>query len=350
MVKVSIPLWGGVGSRGQSGKIPASACRFAGVAGQRVPTQGNSMSRTLLLSLILSLLWLLGGPQALAAEADLRAEMVVQLQVWLAASQGEEARGVSLDLLDRRIRVPACDTPYVFSFPFNDGRTLRVECPGLNWSIVTRMNREETLAAPAGAARSSAGVVGGQQAYQLTVAKQAGDLIAEADLQVLEVDPARVSVARGLTLAQLRGAKVARDLAVGSVLQAADVLQAGTALTVTTLVPRGTALSEANTRPATFYGPLPADVITSVESLRRAVATGPLQPGQPLRLSGIRSLADVVRGDEVVVAVRRGPVSIESYAVAEDDGMTGDQITVRSGESGERFNAIVTGVRRVEPL
>jgi len=48
--------------------------------------------------------------------------------------------------------------------------------------------------------------------------------------------------------------------------------------------------------------------------------------------------------------VRRGPVSIESYAVAEEEGMTGDQISVRSGESGERFNVIITGVRRVEPL
>jgi flagella basal body P-ring formation protein FlgA len=308
------------------------------------------MTRTSFPCLLLTLLCLAGGSAALAAEADLRAEMVEQLQVWLVASQGEQARDVSLDLLDRRIRVPACDTPYAFSFPFNDGRTLRVECPALNWSIVTRMNRAEASAVPADAARRSNSGVEGQQAYQLTVAKQAGDLIAEADLQALEVDPARVSVARPLSLAQLRGAKVARDLAVGTVLQVADVLQAGTALTVTTLVPRGTALSEANTRSATFYGPLPADVITSAQSLRRAVATGTLQPGQPLRLSAIRSLADVVRGDEVVVAVRRGPVSIESYAVAEEEGMTGDQITVRSGESGERFNVIVTGVRRVEPL
>lgn len=308
------------------------------------------MTRTSLLCLLLSLLSLAGGPRTLAAESDLRAEMLAQLQVWLVASQGEQARGVSLDLLDRRIRVPACETPYVFSFPFNDGRTLRVECPALNWSIVTRMNRDEAPAVPADTARRDNAGPEGQQAYQLRVAKQAGDLLAEADLQVLEVDPARVSVARPLSLAQLRGAKVARDLAVGTVLQAADVLQAGTALTVTTLVPRGTALSEANTRTATFYGPLPADVITSAQALRRAVATGTLQPGQPLRLSAIRSLADVVRGDEVVVAVRRGPVSIESYAVAEQEGMTGDQITVRSGESGERFNVIITGVRRVEPL
>ncbi len=308
------------------------------------------MTKTSSLWLVLSLLFLAGGTRALAAESDLRAEMVEQLQVWLAASQGEQARGVTLDLLDRRIRVPACETPYVFSFPFNDGRTLRVECPALNWSIVTRMNRDETPAVPADAGRPNNAGLEGQQAYQLRVAKQAGDLLAEADLQSIEVDPTRVSVARPLSLTQLLGAKVARDLAVGTVLQAADVLQAGTALTVTALVPRGTVLSEANTRTATFYGPLPTDVITSVQSLRRAVATGPLQPGQPLRLSGIRALPDVVRGDEVVVAVRRGPVSIESYAVAEEEGMTGDQITVRSGESGEQFNVIITGVRRVEPL
>jgi flagella basal body P-ring formation protein FlgA len=142
---------------------------------------------------------------------------------------------------------------------------------------------------------------------------------------------------------------VARDLPAGSILQSGDIQVAHRVLTVSTNLPRGSALSESNTEFLTFYGNLPSDAVTSMTELRRMVAATQLRAGQPLRLSSLRQLADVMRGDEVVLAVRRGPVAIETSVLALDQGVVGEQIRVRSAESGETFSVIITGVRRVEP-
>jgi len=114
-------------------------------------------------------------------------------------------------------------------------------------------------------------------------------------------------------------------------------------------VQRGTELSESNTLEMIFYGSLPADAVASVADLRRMVAATQLRPNQPLRLSNLRQLADVMRGDELVLAVSRGPVTIETLVIALEQGVIGQQIRVENPESGETFQVIVTDVRRAEP-
>jgi flagella basal body P-ring formation protein FlgA len=99
----------------------------------------------------------------------------------------------------------------------------------------------------------------------------------------------------------------------------------------------------------TFYGTLPADALTSLDELRRMVASTQLRPNQPLRLSNLRQLADVVRGDELIVSVSRGPVTIETPVIALDQGVIGEQIEVQNPESGETFRVIITDVGRAEP-
>lgn len=142
---------------------------------------------------------------------------------------------------------------------------------------------------------------------------------------------------------------MARDLPAGSILQASDLQLPHRVLTVTAPVQRGAALSESNTREIVFYGALPADAVTSVAELRRMVAATQLRPDQPIRLSNLRQLADVMRGDELVLSVSRGPVTIETLVIALEQGVIGQQILVQNPESGETFQVIVTDVRRAEP-
>ena len=148
---------------------------------------------------------------------------------------------------------------------------------------------------------------------------------------------------------QIIGAKIARDMPAGSILQAGDLQLAHRVLTVAVPVQRGTELSESNTLEMIFYGSLPADAVASVADLRRMVAATQLRPNQPLRLSNLRQLADVMRGDELVLAVSRGPVTIETLVIALEQGVIGEQIRVANPESGETFQVIVTDVRRAEP-
>jgi flagella basal body P-ring formation protein FlgA len=306
------------------------------------------LTRVLIVSWLMSVT-ISGMRGTYAAEPLPLDTMQMQLLEWLYQTEGVDASEVTLTGLDRRVRVPVCSSAFTFAFPFNDRSTVRVSCPPLGWSIVTRVIFTPRAAdQPVPERRASAS----EQApvlYELLIPKRAGDIISINDLRVAEAPGQRVAAFRVPTQVQLVGARMARDLSAGSILQAADIQVAHRVLTVTSNLPRGSALSESNTEWLTFYGNLPTDAITSVNELRRMVAATQLRAGQPIRLSSLRQLADVMRGDQVVLAVRRGPVAIETQVVALEQGVIGEQIRVRSEESGEIFSVIITGVRRVEP-
>jgi flagella basal body P-ring formation protein FlgA len=186
--------------------------------------------------------------------------------------------------------------------------------------------------------------------FQLIESGQLGDILTSTDVRrVTEPSLLRRSIGREIALSQIIGAKIARDMPAGSILQAGDLQLAHRVLTVTVPVQRGTELSESNTLEMIFYGSLPADAVASVADLRRMVAATQLRPNQPIRLSNLRQLADVMRGDELVLAVSRGPVTIETLVIALEQGVIGQQIRVENPESGETFQVIVTDVRRAEP-
>ena len=186
--------------------------------------------------------------------------------------------------------------------------------------------------------------------FQLIESGQLGDILTSTDVRRV-TDPSllRRGIGREIALSQIIGAKIARDMPAGSILQAGDLQLAHRVLTVAVPVQRGTELSESNTLEMIFYGSLPADAVASVADLRRMVAATQLRPNQPLRLSNLRQLADVMRGDELVLAVSRGPVTIETLVIALEQGVIGQQIRVENPESGETFQVIVTDVRRAEP-
>jgi flagella basal body P-ring formation protein FlgA len=75
--------------------------------------------------------------------------------------------------------------------------------------------------------------------------------------------------------------------------------------------------------------------------LRRPVAAG-----QPVCAEDLDVLPAVVRGDEVLVTARSGPVEVSAVAVALEDGEPGQAIDVRRDRRGERFEVVVTGVKQ----
>jgi flagella basal body P-ring formation protein FlgA len=281
-------------------------------------------------------------------EVTLRETMSLELLEWLYVMEGVDASAVTMDALDRRIRVPECLSSFEFNFPFNDRRTVRVSCREPVWSIVTRVNF--TPLAGDQRAQSRESVVTGQETvvYELTVAKRSGDILSGSDIRAVTTTTDRRTLLRGVTRSQIIGAKLARDIPAGSMLQATDILRAHRVITVSSAVPRGATLNETNTTETIFYGNPPADTVRSLAELSRMVVTTQLRPGQPVRFSNLRQQPDVIRGDEVILTVRRGPVTIETTATALEQGVTGEQIRVQSPDSGETFRVLITGVRRVE--
>lgn len=299
-----------------------------------------------LIIVCLTLAALLSTRDGLTAEPSTRDLMTAQLLEWLSSTEGVAGAEVTVAALDGRVRVPECLDSFEFSFPFNDKSTVRVSCSSPNWSVVTRVTFER----PPPRAPVQANNPPSQMTYALVAARPAGHILSAADIvQVTEPSTARRSAGRAVSLGDIAGARLARDMPSGAALQAADIQIAHRVLTVVSPLQRGSALTESNTQMMTFYGALPADAVTSIDDLRRMVASTQLRPNQPLRLSNLRQLADVIRGDELIVSVSRGPVTIETPVIALAQGVIGEQIEVQNPESGETFRVIITDVGRAEP-
>ena len=271
--------------------------------------------------------------------------MTAQLLEWVSSTEGIEGSEITVSALDGRVRVPECLDGFEFSFPFNDKSTVRVSCSSPSWSVVTRVTFER----PPPRAPVQANNPPSQMTYALVAARPAGHILSATDVVQVTEPSARRSAGRAPSLGQIVGGRLARDMSSGAALQAADVQIAHRVLTVVSPLQRGSALTESNTQMMTFYGSLPADAVTSFDELRRMVASTQLRPNQPLRLSSLRQLADVIRGDELIVSVSRGPVTIETPVIALSQGVIGEQIEVQNPESGETFRVIITDVGRAEP-
>jgi flagella basal body P-ring formation protein FlgA len=299
----------------------------------------------------LIIIWLsfetLVSPQSVsAAEPSAREILASQLREWLSVTEGVDPSEISVTELDGRVRVPVCTDEFDFSFPFNDRSTVRVSCPSANWSVVTRVTLPRQAQRTPVQADSPRGAV----TYALVNARPAGHILTAADIRaVTEPASARRNIGRAVNLGQLVGARLARDMPAAGTLQASDIQMAHRVLTVTSPLQRGSALTASNTQMMTFYGTLPADAVTSLNDLRRMVASTQLRPNQPVRLSSLRQLADVMRGDELQLSVSRGPVTIETAVIALSDGVIGEQIEVQNPESGETFRVIITDVGRAQP-
>jgi len=298
-----------------------------------------------LITLCLTLAVLLSTRGGLAAEPSTRELMTAQLLEWVSSTEGIEGSEITVSALDGRVRVPECLDGFEFSFPFNDKSTVRVSCSSPSWSVVTRVTFER----PPPRAPVQANNPPSQMTYALVAARPAGHILSATDVVQVTEPSARRSAGRAPSLGQIVGGRLARDMSSGAALQAADVQIAHRVLTVVSPLQRGSALTESNTQMMTFYGTLPADAVTSFDELRRMVASTQLRPNQPLRLSSLRQLADVIRGDELIVSVRRGPVTIETPVIALSQGVIGEQIEVQNPESGETFRVIITDVGRAEP-
>jgi len=330
---------------------------------------------------------------AVALISDNKQVMIEQVQSWVSATVGVSPEAVVVNSLDRRLHVPQCDKPFILSFPFNDSRSVRVICEQSGWNILTTVtiNRDpeglyfsRELAAghqlkdvdiDLVSSNADQSVLHKQReqyvGYILNTNVRKGQLFLSSLIdQAVTVFEARsdlrsgkiltmtdvIGVARGsshrisgraVTQNMIIGAKLSRDLSVGVALQASDLLLANQLLSAREIIPRGVNLSEANTEMITFYGNPPADSVHDLDALSRVITTSQLRPGQPIRFSNLRVLADVVKNDEVRLMVRRGAVNIEATVKALSGGSTGERVQVRNPESGETFSVTVTGVRTV---
>ena len=106
-------------------------------------------------------------------------------------------------------------------------------------------------------------------------------------------------------------------------------------LFATTDIARNEAISEANSKI------LPIEIQNYDQIMLKEIPAGKLaknniKAGAPIRQNNILSPKDVLRGDELIVEIRDGGVSVQTTGIATTDANIGDVIEIRMGSTRQK--------------
>ncbi|MCI7237418.1 flagellar basal body P-ring formation chaperone FlgA [Campylobacter sp.] len=106
-------------------------------------------------------------------------------------------------------------------------------------------------------------------------------------------------------------------------------------LFATTDIARNEAISEANSKI------LPIEIQNYDQIMLKQIPAGKLaknniKAGTPIRQNNILSPKDVLRGDELIVEIRDGGVSVQTTGIATTDANIGDVIEIRMGSTRQK--------------
>jgi flagella basal body P-ring formation protein FlgA len=329
------------------------------------------------------------------AQLDLNKQILIErAQIWVAEQQQIDVEQVEIVALDRRLKVPSCDSPHRFSFPFTSSqKTLLVQCPDNDWRVFIRVKtlaqmegfvyrrdmqaqeplREDDIVKTTIKGTSSGLMQGlenlatGTDSYNLTMAVKAGEAVAKrhlvkstvvfrlnrailagepiryADVSPIPVGLSSTAIDQRFPRRLLKQAIAVRDLNAGDRLSRRDFKVKNRAMRTTTNISRGQKLNAENTQLETFYGKLPKDALLSTQDIVQMEAIRGIRSGQVLRLSDVRPAAMINKGDNVILTVGSGLLSISVTMTALENGKMDQQIALLNPESGETVRALVTG-------
>lgn len=375
----------------------AGHCHYVGIA------SAYFVAHTRVMINLISIIWLALFSHHLLAQAtiqsnaqlDLNKQILIErAQNWVAEQQQIDVEQVEIVALDRRLKVPNCDSPHHFSFPFTSSqKTLLVQCPDNDWRVFIRVKmqaqiegfvyrRDMQAQEPLGAADivkttikgSNSGLMQGLEnlatgtdSYNLTMAVKAGEAVAKrhlvkstivfrlnrailtgeriryTDVSAIPVGLSSTAIDQRFPQRLLRQAIAVRDLNVGDRLSRRDFKVKNRAMRTTTNISRGQKLTAENTQLETFYGKLPKDALLSRQDIVQMEAIRGIRSGQVLRLSDVRPAAMINKGDNVILTVGSGLLSISVTMTALENGKMDQQIALLNPESGETVRALVTG-------
>jgi len=285
-----------------------------------------------------------------------------------------------LSVPDNRILIPKCIPDYDFSFPFSSKTSLQVFCKSTQWTLFLQISYEEVSTyvtfitdLAAGSLLTGKDLANGdsveaqwkgrflktavrsgqrfQEAllddavlvFKLTQDVSKGELI-KASMYEQQLLPASLHHNKVNDSNVVLNAKAARTMAAGHLLGLNDLLPLYRVLEVKSPVSRGTFVNTEMVHQTDFWGRVPADALTDLDQLPHAVATSPLIPGQAIRLSQLRTVPAIQKGQVVKVSVERGQISISTQMTAENSAEIGQRIRLRNEESRQIVEGVVTAV------
>ncbi len=349
------------------------------------------------------LLWLgfasSGVSPAVAADAlrdkrtaeQQRERLVIDLKAWAAQQVGVSADAVDIPPLDARLRVPGCNNPLNFDFPFVVRDQIRVRCENpaaeiyIRVQILTPRNvvvTERPIAAgrvissadlglravsrpPQNSVESMGTLIGRISARDLskgsvlsnTDTEEAirvvrleksiseGDVLRSTSYKVDVMARSRAPSSAAPAATVVEGVRIIRALPAGHILLADDispmreVVVARDNLTMGQILDAKSVELTAVSIQGVFQG-----YITDIRGIELAELNRNLRAGEPIRTSDIRPALLVRRGTEVMLTVTSSggfQISIRVEAMA--DARMGEQVQLRNLESGRLLMGVVTG-------
>jgi flagella basal body P-ring formation protein FlgA len=286
----------------------------------------------------------------------------------------------TLSAPDSRIEIPECNTGFEFSFPFTSKTSLKASCSRKDWTLFLQVSYESIDSVAIFSKDLEAGslltdsdltngdtldiewegrfiktsVRSGQRfnealldnvvlVFKLTQDVGKGDLITRS-MYEQESLPASQFQNKLHDNNKVLNAKAVRALSAGHRLDRNDVLPKKRVLEVKSPVSRGTPVKEDMVHLTDFWGRVPTDALIDLNQLPYAVATSQLIPGQALRLSQLRIIPAIQKGQVVKVSVERGQINISTQMIAESSAEIGQRIRLRNEDSGQVVEGIVTAI------
>lgn len=284
------------------------------------------------------LFWVLGVAPLCAAEEENPLEALREAaRGFVAEDLGLREEEIRIPPLDRRARVPACEGPLSFRWPFPSNATVEAYCASTEERLFLRVTFAE-------APESRGAISGGFSGWQVIAAHGAGDVLGQEDLKpALEAlpgsQPYRGPAPEGATrLKVLRPLKADDLILQDSVRLERKVLRAQATLSARLRLPHPQ-LTEtwvpAEGLPGDVLNP---DAVPPLVALNR-----PLAAGSVLRASDLSSAVLVEKGQSVRVALSQGALVLEADLISEEEGALGEIVVLLNPETGRRLRARVTG-------
>ena len=323
--------------------------------------------------------------------------LVSQAQRWVAENRQLPRSVVEVAPSDRRLIIPACDSPFEFNYPFaTSQKTVRASCKESGWQIFLGISIHQSE----NALRYTQSLKAGHQLLKsdvelvrlsssssssnsipmpglatdmlsiegnsLTAAVRAGDLVMQRQLSIsIEGYKLTRSILAGETLDssaietvliasgslpesqklsadRLKGARAARDLAAGKLLSRYDIKEKHQLLVSQSGIARGQAVTRTNVSIQDYYGKPPQDSLRDYSSAKQMQAIRNLPAGSLLRLSDLTPMDMIRKGDNVQLTVRAGALEITVTMLALENARRDQRVLLLNPESGDEVQGIAT--------
>ena len=327
--------------------------------------------------------------------------LVSQAQRWVAENRQLPRSVVEVAPSDRRLIIPACDSPFEFNYPFaTSQKTVRASCKESGWQIflgisihqsenalrytqslkaghqllnsdvelvrlsnsISNSISNSTSSRMPGLATDMLAIEGNSlntsvragdlvmqrqlsisiEGYRLTRNILAGETLDSSAIETVMIASGNLQESQKLSADRLKGARAARDLAAGKLLSRYDIKEKHQLLVSQSGIARGQAVTRTNVAIQEYYGKPPQDSLRDYSSAKQMQAIRNLPAGSLLRLSDLTPRDMIRKGDNVQLTVRAGALEITVTMLALENARRDQRVLLLNPESGDEVQGIAT--------